>query len=137
MLTLSEFVNRYGFTVRRRYLIGQLKDELASIAAKGWLFCAVVYGSIVNSNKLEPGDIDVLLCISGMIEPQRWRQITDKAEVQIIACQLPIVCDPEVAARSLRACHDVDKLVQLFNESMKKTEEDIEISPEHCVEVTL
>ncbi|MGE8132828.1 DUF6932 family protein [Novosphingobium subterraneum] len=137
MLTISEFDDRYGFTDRRRYLIAQLKADLDSIVAKGWLFRAVVYGSLVNSNKLEPGDIDVLLCISGMIEPQRWHQITDIAEIHIIACQLPIVCGSEVTARSLQSCHGLNKLVELFNEGVKKTNENIEISPEQCVEVTL
>ncbi|SLJ86012.1 DUF6932 family protein [Novosphingobium mathurense] len=137
-MKFAEFVDRYGATDRRRYLIGLLKNELDHIVAQGWLYRAFVFGSLVNSDKDEPGDIDVLLCISKPFGADFWRKLTASEDIHIKGCQLAPNFDSEArTVPPLRSCHGVEEMVRLFNESTKNTEEDIEISADQCVEMTL
>lgn len=137
-MNLAEFEDRYGATKRRRYLIGLLKNELDHIVAQGWLYRAFVFGSLVNSEKDEPGDIDVLLCVSKTFGADFWRMITASDDIQIMGFQLSANFAPEArAAPPLRPCHGIEEMVRLFNESTKNAEEDIEISADQCVEMTL
>lgn len=137
-MNLAEFEDRYGATERRRYLIGLLKNELDQIVAQKWLYRAFVFGSLVNSDKDEPGDIDVLLCISKPFGADFWRKITTSDDIHIKGCQLSPNFDAEArTAPPLRPCHGVEEMVRMFNESTKINEEDIEISAHQCVEMTL
>ncbi|EGD58248.1 hypothetical protein Y88_0300 [Novosphingobium nitrogenifigens DSM 19370] len=137
-MNLAEFEGRYGATERRRYLIGLLKNELDHIVAQQWLYSVFVFGSLVNSDKDEPGDIDVLLCISKPFGADPWSKITASDDIHIKSCQLSPNFDPEARALpSLRPCHGVEEMVRLFNESTKNTDENIEISADQCIEVTL
>lgn len=137
-MNLAEFEDRFGATKRRRYLIGLLKIELDHIVAQGWAYRAFVFGSLVNSEKLEPGDIDVLLCISKPFGSAFWRKITASDDIHIKGCQLSPKFDPDArTTQPLRPCHGIDEMVRQFNESTENTEEDIEISAEQCVEMSL
>lgn len=137
-MNLTEFSARYGLTEHRSYLIGLLKNELEHIVAQGWIYRAFVFGSLVNSDKDEPSDIDVLLCISQPSELPRWHQITGGNDMHITGIRICPAFDPDATETPpLRRCHDVDEMVRQFNESTKKTKEDIEISSDQCVEVEL
>jgi hypothetical protein len=137
-MKLVEFKDQFGATDRRGYLIDLLKDELDQIVAEGWLYTAFVFGSLVNSEKDEPGDIDVLLCISKPFGADFWRKIATSDDIHIKSCQLSPIFDPEArTAPPLRPCHGVTEMVQLFNESTENINEDIKISVDQCVEIRL
>ncbi len=137
-MNLAEFEDRYGTTERRRYLIGLLENELNYIVAQGWLYRAFVFGSLVNSDRHEPGDIDVLLCISKPLGADRWHKVTASDDIYIKSVQLSPDSKPEAQmVPPLKPCHGVEKMVRLFNESTIETGENIEILTNECVELTL
>jgi hypothetical protein len=137
-MVFTDFLVRYGSTERRRYLIGLLEAELVNITLSGWAYRAFVFGSLVNSEKEEPGDIDILLCISKPFASPFWRKISATDDIHIKPCQLSSSFDPAATApQPLPPCHGAEEMVRLFNESTRNTEEDIEISVDQCVEVIL
>lgn len=137
-MRIGDFLQIYGFTERRRYLIGLLRTELEQIIAQGWRFRAYVFGSVVTSRKPDPGDIDVLLCISKLCSEPRWQQVSTREHVWIKPIQLSPECHGgDTSPGDLRPCYDVDDMVRVFNESTERTGENIQISASDCVEVTL
>ncbi len=67
-----EFVQRFGQTARRVFLLAGLKEALRSLQAAG---CSVVYvgGSFVT-DKAEPGDFDACWSLEG-VQPERLNPV--------------------------------------------------------------
>lgn len=134
-MTIDEFRERFGYTTRRADLTDQLEQELRKIAASGHEFTAAVFGSMVNGDKAEPGDVDLLLCVSQAFATRPWPFRHD--DIHIKGTRLMANFDPVDGQGPIKACFDLPTLILNFNASTKNVGEDIVLREGNCVEVTL
>ena len=137
-LPMKQFLRRFGYSSRRRFLISLLRLELLAITSQEWRFRAYVFGSLANSKKEDPSDIDVLLCIS-LPSNATWRRLNDSDDLDIFPCQLR----PSATLSKIQdipvipECHPAEKMIEIFNHQTAKLGEAVTISSFDCVEVGL
>lgn len=135
-MTLNEFRGEFGGTPRRDFLINELEQEMRAIVAAGHSFSAAVFGSMVSEERKEsPGDIDVLLCVAAEFAAPKWEFRHDDLHVKGTFRMAQF--DPEKGAGAKPACLTLSELVERFNASTRNLDEDIAITINDCVEVTL
>lgn len=76
-LDLAEFSARYGHSARRQMLICILEREMTRIATLEGSARCLVFGSMVTSDKSDPGDIDVIVSLSSHRMPVAWLNETE------------------------------------------------------------
>lgn len=134
-MTIDEFRQRFGFTARRAQLTDELEQELRKIVAAGHQFTAAVFGSMVNDDKPQPGDVDLLLCVSQAYGTVAWSFRQD--DVHIKGTRLMPNFDPATGLGPLKTCYDLPTMISKFNASTNNAGEDITLELENCVEVVL
>lgn len=138
VLCMGDFMGRFGYSNHRRFLADQLFKEFRKIVEKGWAFRAYVYGSMVNSDKLCPGDVDLLLCISLPIN-ESWTNRSSGKDLHIFSWQLrPSIVGIERGQDiDLVPCLTASEMVKIFNRELTLLNEGFQIAKEQCVEVAL
>lgn len=131
-MNVNQFIDQYGFTEKRRHLIGLLKNELSVINEKGWSFRAYVFGSVVNSQKDEPNDIDCLLSINNAAMEGNWIPSNSSSELHFWPYSVRF--DSSIFYAN---CRELGEMLNAFKQSNIKTGENIIISEEECVEIEL
>lgn len=136
---ISQFRAAYGQTPARLALIQLLESELQAIQAQGWMFSAFVFGSLVNTAKATPGDIDVLVCVSKPFGGCAWRPLLQVPQLQVMPHTVTAVFTPAQPAlmQQLLPCKPVADMVRLFNADANNLAAGIAITVQDCVEVTL
>lgn len=135
-MTLNEFRSEFGGTPRRDYLIDELEKELRAIVGAGHSFIAAVFGSMVKSERKEsPGDIDILLCVAQDFGTAPWP--LPRGDVSAKGSRRMPQFDPVSGYGPKPPCLSVPALIELFNASTGNVGEDITITIDDCVEVTL
>lgn len=130
-MKIDNFIEVYGTSPKRRELINLLSSELSVIQNNGWSYKAYVFGSLINSNEPNPNDIDCLLSVSLPHRADFWSPTSASIMLDI--------WPQHINSTSIygSSCLTVDEMVDAFNECCKKTGEDIEITPDHCMEIAL
>lgn len=108
-MTLGEFEKAFARNGRRRYLLGEMIDELEVIARQCEKFSVIVFGSYISGKAL-PGDIDVLVSLV----PRR------ECVYSIMKCGLEKEHEKDVDIQFQRAEYftkSAERLVDYFNEN--------------------
>ena len=129
------FIDRYGTSERRRYLIDLLKAEVEAVIADGGQFRAFVFGSVVTREcEPNPGDIDVLLGLSRPADARRWLQKTPSDDLHIMKVERR---PKEEGDATLPSCPTAVDLLSIFNGQEEIVGSEVRVDLGDLVEFTL